>query len=55
MKPNLTKSLVIFFIGALLGATLVAGLSAAQEHRPATGYAFWSKVDDNLKFAYLIG
>lgn len=55
MKPNLTKSLVIFFMGALLGASLVGGLSVAQEYRSMTGYAFWSKADGNLKFAYLIG
>jgi len=55
MKGNLSKSLVLLFIGGLFGAGLVASLNAAQEHRSATGYAFWSKADGNLKFAYLIG
>jgi hypothetical protein len=55
MKRNLTRSLVLLFAGALLGAGLVASLNAAQEYRPMTGYAFWSKADGNLKFAYLIG
>jgi hypothetical protein len=55
MKRNLTKSVVQLFIGALLGVSLAAGLSAAQEYRSMTGYAFWSKADSNLKFAYLIG
>jgi len=55
MKRNRIKSLVLLLIGALLGASLVARLNAAQEYRPLTGYAFWSKADGNLKFAYLIG
>jgi hypothetical protein len=55
MKTHLTKSLVQLFIGTLLGAGLVVGLNAAQEYRSATGYAFWSKAEGNLKFAYLIG
>src|SRR6266446_8257811 len=55
MKRNLTKSVVQLFIGVLLGVGLVAGLNAAQEYRSMTGYAFWSKADGNLKFAYLIG
>jgi hypothetical protein len=55
MMRNLKKSLVLLFIGALLGAGLVVSLNAAQEYRPVTGYAFWSKADGNLKFAYLIG
>jgi len=55
MKPNLTKSLVQLLIGTLIGAGLVVSLNAAQEYRSATGYAFWSKADGNLKFAYLIG
>src|SRR5260370_17056783 len=55
MKRNLTKSVVQLFSGVLLGVGLVAGLNAEQEYRSATGYAFWSKADGNLKFAYLIG
>ena len=55
MKRNLTKSVVVLFIGALFGAGLVASLNAAQEYRSVTGYAFWSKADGNVKFAYLIG
>lgn len=55
MKRNLTKSLILVSVGALLGAGLFASLTAAQEYRPVTGYAFWSKADGNLKFAYLIG
>ena len=55
MKRNLTKSLVIFSIGTLFGASLVVGLSAAQEYRSVTSYAFWSKADGNIKVAYLIG
>ncbi len=55
MKRNLTKCLAQLFIGALLGAGLVVGLNAAQEHRSATGYTFWSMADDNLKVAYLLG
>jgi len=55
MKRNLTKSVVQLFIGVLLGVGLVAGLNADQEYRSMTGYAFWSKADSNLKFAYLIG
>jgi hypothetical protein len=55
MKRSPAKSLVLLFIGALLGAGLIASLNAAQEHRSATGYAFWSKADGNIKIAYLIG
>jgi hypothetical protein len=55
MKQNLAKSLILLFIGALLGAGFFASLEAAQEYRPATGYAFWGKADGKLKFAYLIG
>ncbi len=55
MKRNLTKSLVILFIGALLGAGLVASLNAAQKDKYMTGYALWSKMDYNTKAAYLIG
>lgn len=55
MKRNLTKSVSLLFIGALLGAGLVASLNAAQEYRPMTGYAFWSNADGNVKVAYLIG
>ena len=55
MKRNLAKNLVLLFSGVLLGAGLVASLNAAQEYRSMTGYAFWSKADGNLKFAYLIG
>lgn len=55
VKRNLARNLALMFIGALLGAALVASVNAAQEYRPLTGYAFWSKADGNLKFAYLIG
>ena len=55
MKRNMTQCLVILFSGALFGAGFVVSLNAAQEYRPITGYAFWSKADGNLKFAYLIG
>jgi hypothetical protein len=55
MKRNLTKGLVLVVLGALFGAALSARLNSAQEYRPTTGYAFWSKADGNLKFAYLIG
>jgi hypothetical protein len=55
MKRNQVTSLVLLFIGALLGAGLAAALNAAQEYRPMTGYVFWGKADSNLKFAYLIG
>jgi len=55
MRRSLTKNLILLFIGALFGAGLFASLDAEQEYRSATGYAFWSKADGNLKFAYLIG
>ena len=55
MKRNLIGNVVLLFVGTLLGAGLVARLNAAQEYRSMTGYAFWSKADGNLKFAYLIG
>ncbi len=55
MKRNLTQSFTMLFVGGLLGAGLFAGINAAQEYRPETGYSFWSKADDNLKAAYLFG
>ncbi len=62
MEPSLAllegmsmKNLVLLLIGALFGAGLFASLDAAQEYRAATGYAFWSKADAHIKFAYLIG
>jgi hypothetical protein len=55
MERSLTKNLILLFIGALFGAGLFVSLNAEQEYRSATGYAFWSKADGNLKFAYLIG
>lgn len=55
MKSNPIKSLALLFFGVLLGMCLVGGINAAQEYRKATGYAFWSKADDNAKFAYVIG
>jgi hypothetical protein len=55
MKRNLTKSFVLLFVGALLGGCLVASLNAAQESWLTTGYAFWNKLDDNAKLAYLLG
>jgi hypothetical protein len=55
MKGNLTGSLVLLFVGGLVGTGLLVSLNAAQEYRPMTGFAFWSKADGNLKFAYVIG
>src|SRR5712692_228189 len=55
MKGNLAQSFILFFVGGLLGVGLFAGLYAAQEYRPETGYSFWSKADDNLKAGYLFG
>ncbi len=55
MKRKLTQSFVLLFVGGLLGAGLFVGMNAAQEYRSVTGHAFWSKADDNLKVAYLIG
>ena len=55
MNQNLTRSSVLLLIGALLGAGLVATLDASQEYRSATGYAFWSKADENVKYAYVVG
>jgi hypothetical protein len=55
MKRNLTKSLVLLFLGALLGAGLVASLNAAQEEGSTRGYAFWNNVTDRFKSGYLMG
>ena len=55
MKPNLTKGCALLLTGALFGVVFGGGLKAAQDYRTTTGYAFWSKADGNIKFAYLIG
>jgi hypothetical protein len=55
VKPKLTRSPVLLFVGMLIGAGIVAAISVADEYRPMTGYAFWSKADGNLKFAYVTG
>ncbi|MGA3176071.1 MAG: hypothetical protein ABSE19_01860 [Candidatus Acidiferrum sp.] len=54
MKRNLTKSAVLLFIGALLGASLVASLNAAQSYWIMRGWE-WRQSDDNSKVAYLFG
>lgn len=55
MKRKLTRSLILLLVGGLCEAALSARLSPAQEYRPVTGYAFWSKADANVKVAYLLG
>jgi hypothetical protein len=49
------RGLVFLFVvvAVLVGTRL--SLHGQKAYRPATGYAFWSKADDNLKSAYLFG
>lgn len=55
MKRTLAYAIALLLCGAFFGGCVVASLGAAQDYRPMTGYAFWSKADDNLKLAYLMG
>lgn len=55
MKRNLAGSVILLVVSGLFGAVDFASLHPPQEYRPTTGYAFWSKADGNIKFAYLIG
>lgn len=55
MKSRPIKSLALFTLDLLLGVCVAESINGAQEYRRATGYAFWSKADDNAKFAYVIG
>ena len=55
MKLSPIKSLALSFFGLLIGVCVGQTINGAQEYRKATGYAFWSKADDNAKFAYVIG
>jgi len=55
MNRKITRHIVLLLVGGTIGAGLFACLSAAQQYRPATGYAFWSKADDTNKLIYLTG
>jgi len=55
MNRKITRHIVLLLVGGTIGAGLFACLSEAQQHRPATGYAFWSKADDTNKLVYLTG
>ncbi len=52
---NIARNTILLFVGGILGACLFACLGAAEQYRPTTGYAFWSKADDANKLVYLTG
>jgi hypothetical protein len=55
MNRKIIWQIGLLLAGMVIGAGLFAGLNAAQQHRPATGYAFWSEADDTNKLVYLTG
>jgi hypothetical protein len=55
MNRKILRRIGLVLVGIAIGAGLFAGLSAAQQYRPPTGYAFWSKADNTNKLVYLTG
>ncbi len=54
MKTNIARNSLLLLVGGIIGAGLFARLGA-QQYRPMTGYAFWSKADETNKLVYLTG
>lgn len=52
---NIVRNSILLVVGGMLGASLFARLGSAEQYRPMTGYAFWSKADDATKLVYLTG
>jgi hypothetical protein len=55
MRASVAQHITLFLVVGAIGAVLLARSSAAQQYRPATGYAFWNKADDTTKLVYLTG
>ena len=52
---NIVRKSILLVVGGMLGACMFACLGDAEQYRPMTGYAFWSKADDVTKLVYLTG
>ena len=55
MNRRIVRQIGLLLVSVTIAAGLFAGLSAAQQYRRATGYAFWSKANDTNKLVYLTG
>lgn len=49
------NSLIVLFVGALVGSVGFPHAGAAKQYRTQKGQAFWSEADEQSKTAYLLG